>query len=323
MTSFAQATAVKAIDSHTYSAEFPTDWCIGSVPHGGFVTAAFLQVASAHFRTTLSKQKQPHTITLHLEFLRRTQEGPATFVVKDAKLGRRMSTIHVTLIQGKREEVVGYITNSDISTEEGVSFKTGYELHPAPYTAEVSKLRADKDTNWQEQKNMPFASFRKASQKVRFFFPRKGQLMQSLADEWLYFRNGEKFTNESLGYVSDVWPQLVESYRSGGDPYNAKRESSNQDAVTEGKKKGWAKFWYPTLLLNLDVKKALPAEGVDWLFVRVRAKQIRNGRLDLEVVILDETGDIVALSHHVSLVLGAERNMAQRKKQDEQGKSKL
>ena len=40
---------------------------------------------------------------------------------------------------------------------------------------------------------------------------------------------------------------------------------------------------------------------------------IKNGRIDLEVVILDEGGNIVALSQHVTLVLGAERNLAERK----------
>jgi len=67
------------------------------------------------------------------------------------------------------------------------------------------------------------------------------------------------------------------------------------------------------VLLNIDFKKELPEEGVEWLFVRVQAKQIKNGRMDLEIVILDEEGDIVALSHHVALVLNAERNIAARK----------
>jgi hypothetical protein len=39
---------------------------------------------------------------------------------------------------------------------------------------------------------------------------------------------------------------------------------------------------------------------------------IQNGRFDIEVVILDETGDIVALSHHVALAVSAERNDAKR-----------
>ena len=67
------------------------------------------------------------------------------------------------------------------------------------------------------------------------------------------------------------------------------------------------------MLLNLDFKKVIPDEGLEWLFVRVAAKQIRNGRMDLEIVILDAEGDIIALSHHVALALSSDRNIAERK----------
>ena len=43
------------------------------------------------------------------------------------------------------------------------------------------------------------------------------------------------------------------------------------------------------------------------------AKQIRNGRMDIEVVIMDEAGEIVALSQHVAFAVGLERNLAERK----------
>lgn len=77
---------------------------------------------------------------------------------------------------------------------------------------------------------------------------------------------------------------------------------------------GAGKFWYPTLLLNLDIKKSLPDEGVEWLFARVDTKQIKNGRMDIDLVILDEQGDIVALSSHVALAVGSARNTTERKK---------
>lgn len=73
------------------------------------------------------------------------------------------------------------------------------------------------------------------------------------------------------------------------------------------------KYWYPTVVLNLDIKKPLPEEGVEWLFARVETKVIRNGRMDLDVVILDQGGNIVALSHHVALAVSVERNVAERK----------
>ena len=79
-----------------------------------------------------------------------------------------------------------------------------------------------------------------------------------------------------------------------------------------GKKARTETFWYPTLLLNIDFKKALTEEGVEWLFSRVITKQIKNGRSDIDITIMDEQGDIVALSQHVALVVGTERNLSVR-----------
>jgi hypothetical protein len=91
-----------------------------------------------------------------------------------------------------------------------------------------------------------------------------------------------------------MFPQIIESYRD----------------------KSLGPFWYPTLLLNLDIKKDLPPEGVKWLAVRVQMKKIKNGRMDLDVHVLDAEGEVVALSHHVGLVVDASRNLADRKKPD-------
>lgn len=320
---FAEATAVKAVGSHSYEGNFPSDWCIGKgmspppvyileanpspVPHGGVVCANFLAVAKLHFETTLAAQNQPHTIAFHVDFLRRTQSGPCFFTVTDTKLGRQTSIIHISMSQG-REEVVGYITRSNLITESGLSLDTGFALHPTPPPVELAKLLDDNDEHWARQPDMPFASFRKASTKLQFHFPRQGQLHKSLGDQWIHLTTGEKITNETLGFIADMFAMPVEQIRGKENPYEVK--ASAQAKPTS------APYWYPTVLLNIDFKKLLPEEGVDWLFSRCKAKQIRNGRMDLEIVIMDAEGDIVALSHHVCLVLPASRNTAARRVED-------
>jgi hypothetical protein len=248
-------------------------------------------------------------MTLHLEFPRRTEVGTARFVVKDVKLGRQTSTIHISLVQHGREVVLGYLNHANLSAESGVSFLTQWALHPPPYPVNLAQLDKGSDSEWAEQTAMPFSNFRKASNRVRFFFPKQGQKMRSLSDQWICFRNGEKFTNEALGYVADMFPQIVESFKADEDPYAVKQNIVADPRTGE---KQWAKFWYPTVVLNMDVKKALPKEGVEWLFVRTQSKIIKNGRLDLEVIVFDAGGDVVCLSHHTVLVLGAERNTAKR-----------
>jgi hypothetical protein len=202
---------------------------------------------------------------------------------------------------------VGYLIHSNMATEVGVTLSNDYKLHPPPCPVDLDLLKQNKDVFWARQPDMPFAKFRKATTKAQFHFPREGQKTMGIADEWIRFSNGEKWTNASLGYVCDMWPMPVEAFVRGANsnPYDVKKEG-------EQKKTPAARFWYPTVLLNLDVKKAIPDEGVEWLFVRVATKQIKNGRMDLEVIIMDEGGDIIALSHHVALALDASRNVAVR-----------
>ena len=92
-----------------------------------------------------------------------------------------------------------------MDTENGVTFSTDWKLDPAPAPVDLKLLKEDKDANWARQKGMPFASFRKATQKTHFHFPRTGQRKKSTGDEWIRLSTGERWTNTSLGYVADIW----------------------------------------------------------------------------------------------------------------------
>lgn len=69
------------------------------------------------------------------------------------------------------------------------------------------------------------------------------------------------------------------------------------------------RHWYPTLSLSLELKALPPpGRGWEWLFMRVECHTICNGRMDLDVVICDEEGTIVAVSKHMALVVDVSRN---------------
>src|SRR5690606_9624909 len=66
------------------SAFLPADWCIGVVPHGGYLSSLLLTAAVSFIAThpTASAIRvQTHPITLHAEFLRRTSIGPCRLSV--------------------------------------------------------------------------------------------------------------------------------------------------------------------------------------------------------------------------------------------------
>ena len=126
-----------------------------------------------------------------------------------------------------------------------------------------------------------------------------------------------RWTDDALGFVIDMFPMVLESlddepWKDGLEGQGQGQDQGSQRDTMIGSNYAGPKYWYPTVVLNVDFKKKLGVEGVEWLYSRVQAKRLRNGRLDLDIVVLDETGDVVALSNHVALVVGAERNLSAR-----------
>lgn len=313
---FSQAISVTPLDKHTYVVHLAPQLAIGTVPNGGYAASTLLSAAK-HFLTSRS---QPDTITAHIAFLNRTATGKAYIVIEDTKPGRTLSVLHATLYQeglldhapwitpGKsRTCLVAYITNTDLKKEAGHSLLT-YSLPSPPPPVNLSALAKNEDKNWHKMPLDGHAFGRvKALSNMEYHVLRSPPTPsnptidpRSTIDLWVRLSDhSSKITIPALGYVADCWPYIVEGYR----PPFPQEEPFRFDQV----------FWYPTVALNLEVKKALPGEGVEWLFLRVTAKQIRNGRLDLEVIVLDEQGELVALSSHVNLIVDGARNTAGRK----------
>ncbi|CAG8040107.1 unnamed protein product [Penicillium olsonii] len=329
--SFEQAIKVTPQGANKYSAHLRPEWCIGTVPHGGYTTAVIYNLALAHFAHAHSKQyKSPATpISIQLSFLRRTASGPATFEVEDVKIGARTSTIHIKLLQPSEKKpgtletmVVGYITVSPADAEVGISAKTGWKPQPAPASGSRADGSVDlsalgstgSDGSWVKL-NPPFPEFRKAGAQLELFGPGGGKSLQEQGgglsiDQWARFRPGGdvngRWTDAAVAYLIDMFPSALDGFDTMSAEAAAKESGGPVDKLK-------AKNWYPTVTLNVDMKKRLPVEGVEWLYSRVVTKVVKDGRTDLEVTVLDENGEIVALSTQVGLALSASRNVGTRK----------
>lgn len=286
-------------------------------------------VARKHMQLTHSKRKQKHVINLHLEFVRKTQIGEAVFTVKDVKIGSRISNLQLILSQKDEhseqmvDEVEGYIMMSDISAEDGITLDTDYKMSPAPLSVSLPDLAEGKDTNYIRRGRDPLAHIRRAALHIQLHLPRverrSSGTPRATIDQWVHFNpqgKSGKLTNDALGFVVDIFPQMVEQYIRKDLEVAMLGQDLSQEQADEIRKKGSQEkvFWYPTLNLNLDVKKALPDEGVEWLFVRIQAYKIHKGRFDLQVTVLDEKGELVATSSHSSLAIDMSRNTTKSKK---------
>lgn len=352
---FEDAIRVTPQGSNKYGAYLHPEWCIGtgtiyqsvhalpnsvlltnkhpSVPHGGYTTAVLYRLAITHFAHAHPKQysSPASPISLQLSFLRRTASGTAICEVEDVKLGLRTSTIHVRLLQESEKhkgtfevKVAGYITVSPPDAEVGISAATGWMPQPSPPPGSgpnggidfAALAQRGSDGAW-VRLDPPFPEFRRAAAQLELYGPGQGveqhrRTGSITIDQWARFRPGgdanARWTDAAVVYLLDMFPMALDGFDTVSATAEAKAQGTD---VPEN----LAKFWYPTVTLNIDMKKRLPAEGVEWLYSRIVTKVVRDGRTDLDVTVLDPNGEVVALSTQVGLIVGASRNLGSRKAQ--------
>lgn len=65
---------------------------------------------------------------------------------------------------------------------------------------------------------------------------------------------------------------------------------------------------FPIMSMSLEVKNGRPAGRtaggwMEWPFMRLEAHRIQNGSMDLDVLVLDEDGQLVMLTYHTALIV--------------------
>ncbi|KAG5925156.1 hypothetical protein E4U61_002270 [Claviceps capensis] len=315
--SFADGTRSETLDGHTYRIHLHADFCVGAVPNGGYVASCMLAVANAY----LSLRGQSDTFTAHFEYVQKTAPGSAIVVVDEVKLGRQISTLHVTLWQGgqvldhapwfvassSRRKVLAYTNHVELAAFTGLSIPTGYEETAAammPAVPDFNLLKTVGTDGVWAKGLLPNNPIRKGSPEHWYMLiPRHGPLTPGVCDIWISATAGQPLTQAALPYVVDAFPfellTLLATSRSF-DPVDP-------GEIVQRRKSRYG-LWLPTVLLNLEVKKRLPSQGVEWLNLSITAKQIKNGRMDLAITVRDLAGELVALGSQVSLIVSMERN---------------
>lgn len=73
-------------------------------------------------------------------------------------------------------------------------------------------------------------------------------------------------------------------------------------------------IWNNTLTIDIEYKRALPKEGLRFVFIRTAANMFDGGRLQIEITICNEDMELVATVQQSILVLEASRKFVDRKK---------
>jgi acyl-CoA thioesterase len=60
-------------------------------------------------------------------------------------------------------------------------------------------------------------------------------------------------------------------------------------------------FVYPTISMTTGIRR--DPKGAEWLFVRIQSQKVENGRYSVDITILDEEGELVAVSRNMGLMI--------------------
>lgn len=214
-----------------------------------------------------------------------------------------------------------------MSITQGFSFETSWKLDPPPIEASVSALANDADARWISYQT-PYhpASFRRVQSYLKYFVPHDLH-EPSIRDQWITPSDAQTtFTNETLGFVTEISFPILDNFyperSTGGQAATViaglQQKTDREMGITRVVDASSGSYDAPAMIISLsntiEIKKRLPAGGVKWLFMRAQAKQIKDGRMSMEVMVFDEGMDLVALSQQLCPIIELSRQMADKQK---------
>lgn len=222
----------------------------------------------------------------------------------------------------------------------GVTLQTGWRLSPPPTRVDLSKLEAGNDPDWTCYHTAFYADgFRRGSAYVKNFIPRKPPLPTTFVEQWVLpgwdcaplgsCAAGEEskagWTNELIQFAIDMSLPVQENFfppeegrrlpmgsiaatlgfAATQEKARAEGKPNWRELNDDGSREMISQSVHVTLVMSTEFKRKLPPEGTRWLYLRSEIKSIENARMDLQVLLFDETLELIACSSQSAQIIPA------------------
>lgn len=201
-------------------------------------------------------------------------------------------------------------------------------MSPPPPAVNLEALKKDKDPGWVTYRT-PWDP--KGLRKPHMYVSHSVPITQPAThgyhttDQWIRAkwpepsRKPAKWTDEMIPFILDIAAPILphsidESLGSWNRIINAGKlqaaarargESDNDMGYIDDQTGLKRPFPYvaSTLNITVEVKKRLPKEGVEYVALRASMKRLTDDRMDYELLIHDEQGDLVAVGSQVMVCM--------------------
>lgn len=225
--------------------------------------------------------KYPHPIHVFVQFLSMVPAGSVTITCHSLRTSSRQCVVRVELSRNSASSepqpptTVAIVTYGDLSKEKGVSQDTKPVITTLPnrYTDCVPI-------------DDPVVDATPVTRKLHWIAPNANGLWGHRLgghhrEVWLSPRDGSKMSSIfHLAVLADMPLQPPATHELGF----------------------YTKYALSTLCLSVEFKK-IPHPDTRWVMTRSHSHKVSNGRYDVNVQVLDEFGELLALSNHVAYIV--------------------
>lgn len=299
------AASPRSSEPGTYDVTIPKDWSIANLPLGGYLSSLLTSAVRTHFSLHHAALAQPDPITSHCAFISRAQFGPGTIHVSVSKPGRQYSNVLARLYQAPRGRDAAVLVAEALITQGSLARERdsgGISLpiaNPIP-SAEIFK----RDTGVEMIDPPQFRQYVSAGTKLRRIFP-PGVTYEG---DWSHPVHGPSVRDEWICWHEESGEHVFDALAMAMLMDNLKPPAYNFEGIEV------AKNWTATMSITTDVKKAPPEgeRGWKWLFLRAVVGKCNFGRYSMDITLLDEEGDVVAIGRRAEIVLGVDRRAGEK-----------
>ncbi|OJI91504.1 hypothetical protein ASPTUDRAFT_38528 [Aspergillus tubingensis CBS 134.48] len=339
-TSLSQALDLPFSFTRQCSVHLPSDIAVGSVIYGGYVASVMTEYALYYASQHPKLQTQIDLRNSYVQFYRPTfDSAPLIMTLREVNIGKGQSTLRVESFQNEKITASADIGITNLSIA-GITFQTDWRLFTPPSPVDLTKLDIDSDPNWISYHCAFYPEgFRRGQSYVKNFIPRVLPTDFPFIEQWVepgwdYLPLGSRpsgsgskarWTNDMIQFVGDMALPIQENYVPHGEgkplpmgsiaallEFAKRQEKARNEGRSDwrvlnddGARNFWGKTLNVSLTLSTEIKQRLPAEGVRWLYLRTECKRILNGQMDMEVLILDERMDLIAISQQIAALVPA------------------
>jgi len=260
---FQSETAVEPVDASRWTAHVSDRWNIGDNPNGGYLAAIAVGALCR-----ISPHPDPISVTAH--FLRPGGGGqPAEVLADVVRSGRTITTARASLVQGGTARVEVLAAFADLSASSSPIDEALSVQRPVVPAPESCVSRSD------TEQGVALPILDRLDVRIDPGQARAGQAGAAEVTGWIRLADGAEADVRSLLLFADAFPPSLFGLLG-------------------------AVGWVPSVELTVHVRSR-PAPG--WVLGRFSTSDLRDGRMVEDGALWDSSGELVARSRQLGLLL--------------------